>query len=363
MVTSRIIANGLLRALAVIVGCCLLLYFLYQVQTVILYIFIALIVSMIATPIINFLERKCKFRHTPAVAVTLVFLILLLVGFIMLFVPLIISQSQNLSLLDINKLEHDLEEVLVNVNTYLSGYNIDTQKLIKQADITSKLDFAFIPNFINSLLGILSGFGIGLASVIFITFFFLKDKELFKRGIRKLLPDAHEEKILNSIRKTNHMLSRYFIGLIIQMSCLFVCYLIVLLIFGVDNAFIIAFITALLNIIPYIGPLISSALVIILTLLGNIGPETQGEMISTTLYVFIGYCAAQFIDNNVTSPLIFSNSVNSHPLEIFIVILASGFLFGILGMIIAIPLYTTLKVVAKEFFPENPVVKILTKDI
>ncbi len=363
MVTSKIIANGILRALAVIVGCSLLLLFLYQVQTVILYLFIALIVSMIASPLVGFLKRKCKFPHLLAVIVTLVLFISLLAGFIMLFVPLIVSQSENLSLLDTNKLEQDFNGIINNINTYLSGHNIDAQKLMKQADITSKLNFNFIPDFINSLLGILSGFGMGLASVMFITFFFLKDRKMFTAAAKKVLPDAHQDKIINSFRKINHLLSRYFIGLIIQMACLFVCYLIVLLIFGVENAFIIAFITALLNIIPYIGPLIASVLVIVMTMLSNIGPETQGEMLSTTLYVFIGYCAAQFIDNNITSPLIFSNSVNSHPLEIFIVILASGFLFGILGMIVAIPLYTIIKVVAKEFFPQNPVVKILTKDI
>lgn len=363
MVTSKTIANGLLRAIAILAGVFILLYVLYQVQTVILFLFIALIVSMIASPIVYFLKRKCKFPHTLAVIVTLVFLISLLAGFIFMFVPLIISQGENLSLLNTAQLEQDFNEVINQVNTYLSGHNIDAQKLMKQADLTSKLNFDFIPNFINSLIGILSGFGIGVASVVFITFFFLKDRKLFSRAAKKLLPDAHEDKIVNSFRKINYLLSRYFIGLIIQMSILFVIYLIVLLIFGVENAFIIAFITALLNIIPYIGPLIATALVIILTMLGNIGPETQGEMLSTTLYVFIGYCAAQFLDNNITSPLIFSNSVNSHPLEIFIVILASSFLFGVLGMIVAIPIYTVLKVIAKEFFPENPVVKILTKDI
>ena len=363
MLTSKTIANGILRALAVIVGCCLLLYFLYQVQTVLLYLFISLIVSTVATPMVNFLERRCKFSHTPAVVTVLVFMLSLLIGFIMLFVPLIITQGQNLSLLDTHKMEQDLSETFLHIKNYLSDYNIDSDKLIKQADLTSNINLNFIPNFINILISIVSGFGIGLASVVFITFFFLKDKDLFKKSVKKLLPDAHEEKFINSFRKTNHMLSRYFIGLIVQMTCLFICYLITLLIFGVENAFIIAFITALLNIIPYIGPLISTVLVIVLTLLGNIGPESQGEMLSTTLYVFIGYCVAQFIDNNITSPLIFSNSVNSHPLEIFIVILASGFLFGILGMIIAIPMYTTIKVVAKEFFPENPVVKILTKDL
>ena len=86
-------------------------------------------------------------------------------------------------------------------------------------------------------------------------------------------------------------------------------------------------------------------------------------MLSTTLYVLIGYTVAQIIDNNITTPLIFSNSVNSHPLEIFVVILASGFIFGVLGMIVAVPLYTIVKVVAKEFFPQNPIVKVLTRNI
>ena len=358
--TSKIIANGIVRAVLVLAAIYIGLMFLYQIQTVLIYLFVALILSMVASPIVFFLKRKLKFPHILAVIVTLVFLLSLLVGFIMMFVPLIITQSENLSLLDTNKLEGDFNQMVAQVNDY---FGIDTQKMIKDANLTSKLNFNFIPLFLNSLLGILSGFGMGLASVLFITFFFLKDRKLFFVGAKKLLPDAHEDKILNSFRKINYLLSRYFIGLIIQMAVLFTLYLATLLIFGVKNAFIIAFITALLNIIPYIGPVIATVLVIVLTLLGNIGPETQGEMLSTTLYVVIGYSIAQFIDNNVSSPLIFSNSVNSHPLEIFIVILISGFVFGVLGMIVAIPLYTAIKVIAKEFFPQNPIVKALTKDI
>ena len=146
-----------------------------------------------------------------------------------------------------------------------------------------------------------------IGSIIFITFFFIKDKKLFTSNARRILPAEHEEKILNSFRKINHLLSRYFIGLIGQVTILFILYLIVLLVFGVENAFIIAFITALLNIIPYIGPLIATILVAILTMLGHMDPQSQSEMLSTTLYVLIGYSIAQIIDNNVTTPLIFSN--------------------------------------------------------
>ena len=363
MITSKIIANGILRALGIIVGVFLLLFFLYKIQNVLIYLFIALIVTMIASPVMNFLKRKLKFPHTISVIVTLVFFIALLAGFVWLFVPLIISQGQNLSLLDTAKLEQDVVNLFEQVKTYFSDHNIDTDKLMKEANLSSMLSFDFIPSFLNGLIGALSGFGIGFASVLFITFFFLKDQKLFTQGIRKILPDTHEEKILSSIRKVNYLLSRYFIGLILQMTILFCLYLTVLLIFGVQNAVIIAFITALLNINPYIGPLIATALVIVLTMLGFMGPESSGDMIMTTLYVVIGYSLCQTIDNNVSPPLIFSTSVNSHPLEIFIVILASGFVFGVLGMIIAVPVYTIIKVVAKEFFPHNPVVKMLTKDI
>ncbi|MFL9845543.1 AI-2E family transporter [Flavobacterium rhizosphaerae] len=360
MVTSKTIANGIVRAVAILAGLYVLLLFIFSVKTVLLYLFIALLVSMIASPVVQFLKRKLHFPHILAVVTTLVFFILLMAGFIMLFVPLIISQSENLSLLDTDKLEQDVMSVVGEINNY---FGIDTKKIISDADLTSKINFNFIPNLLNSILSILSNFGIGFASVLFITFFFLKDRKIVSVNVKKILPDAHQGKILISLNKINYLLSRYFIGLIIQITVLFAMYLTVLLIFGVENAFIIAFITALLNIIPYIGPLVATALVIILTLLGHLGPEAQNDMFSTTLYVFIGYCIAQIIDNNVSTPLIYSSSVNSHPLEIFIVILASGFVFGIMGMIVAVPLYTSIKVVAKEFWPKNPIVKVLTKDI
>jgi predicted PurR-regulated permease PerM len=136
-----------------------------------------------------------------------------------------------------------------------------------------------------------------------------------------------------------------------------------LLIFGIPNAIVIAFLCAVLNIIPYIGPLIASILAAILTMISNLGTDFQSEILPTTLYVLLGFWIVQIIDNNVSQPIIFSKSVNSHPLEIFLVILIAGFLFGILGMIMAVPLYTIIKVIGKEFFPENKIIQLLTKDI
>ncbi len=363
MTSSKILANGILRALGVLTLIFVGLYFIYLVQTVLLYLIVSVIFSMIANPIVEFFKRRLKFKNTLAVATTLILFLLLIIGLIMLFVPLITSQSTNLSLLDTKSIELRCVELYNQLSVYLDRHSINSSKLIKESDITSRLNFNFLTDFFNSIIGTLSSLGIGLVTVFFISFFFLKDKVQFIIGMKKILPDEHEEKILNSIEKTRLLLTRYFIGLFIQLTVVFILYLIVLLIFGVENAIVIAFLCGLLNIIPYIGPFIASILAGILTMLSNIGSDFQTVILPTTIYVTIGFFIVQLIDNNVSSPIIFSKSVNSHPLEIFLVILIIGTLFGITGMIIAIPLYTILKVIGKEFFPENKIIKILTKNI
>ena len=363
MITSKVIANGILRAISLLVLVALSFYFLYQIQSVLIYLIVAFILTLIGIPILNFLKRRLKFNHIVATIVTLFIFILIIAGLITMFIPLISSQSQNLSLLNTAEIEKNILQLINQISAFLENHHIDSAKIIKEFNVTSKINFNLIPNFLNAILGTISSFGVGLASVLFITFFFLKDRNLFIIGIKGLIPDTQEDKILNSIEKINHLLSRYFIGLLLQLFIVFILYLIVLLIFGIPNAIIIAFLCAVLNIIPYIGPLIASVLAAILTMISNLGNDFQTEILPLTIYVLIGFWIVQIIDNNFSQPYIFSKSVSSHPLEIFLIILIAGFLFGILGMIIAVPFYTILKVIAKEFFPQNKVIQMLTKNI
>ncbi|MFV5689623.1 AI-2E family transporter [Flavobacterium sp. ZT3R25] len=363
MITSKIIANGILRAISTIVLVAVALYFLYQIQSVLIYLIVALILTLIGNPILDFFKRRLKFKHVFATIATLLIFVLIIAGFIMMFIPLISSQGQNLSLLNTAEIEKNIIQLVNQISAFLESHHIDSSKMLKESNYASKLNFNFIPNFINAILGTISSFGVGLASVLFITFFFLKDRLLFKNGAKKLIPDSHEDQILNSLDKINNLLSRYFIGLLLQLFIVFILYLIVLLIFGAPNAIIIAFLCAVLNIIPYIGPLIASILAAVLTMMSNLGSDFQSEILPTTIYVLIGFWIVQVIDNNLSQPIIFSKSVSSHPLEIFLVILIAGFLFGILGMIVAVPLYTIIKVIGKEFFPENKIIQLLTKDI
>lgn len=358
MITSRTIAVGILKAIGILLLFTLLLYFLYKIQTVILYLIIALVFTLIANPVVEFLRQKLKFSNTAAVSVTLVFFMLIIVGILLMFVPLIVSQSNNLSLLNTQAIEKNIVELTNQALAYLKSHNIDAKKLVN-----TNINFDVFTSFFNSILTTVSNIGVGLASVFFITFFFLKDKVMFLVGAKKILPDTHEEQILNSVTKINELLSRYFIGLLLQLLIIFVLYLIVLLIFGIENALIIAFLCAILNIVPYIGPIISTIIAGILTMISHLGEDFQTEILPSTIFVLIGFFIVQLIDNNISQPLIFSKSVNSHPLEIFLVILISGFLFGIMGMVIAVPLFTIIKVVGKEFFPENKVIKQFTKNI
>jgi predicted PurR-regulated permease PerM len=362
-VNAKILSGGIIRAIGILTLIGLGLYFIYLIQTVIVYVIISIIFSMIANPIVEFFKGRLKFKNTLAVSTTLILFLLVIIGLVMLFVPLITSQSTNLSLLDTKSIEVRSIELYNQLSVYLERHHIDSSKIIKESDITSRLNFNFLTDFFNSIIGTLSSLGIGLVTVFFISFFFLKDKVQFIIGMKKILPDEHEDKILNSIEKIRLLLTRYFIGLLVQLTVVFILYLIVLLIFGVENAIVIAFLCGLLNIIPYVGPLIASILAGILTMLSNIGSDFETVILPTTIYVTIGFFIVQLIDNNISSPIIFSKSVNSHPLEIFLVILIIGTLFGITGMIIAIPLYTILKVIGKEFFPENKIIKILTKNL
>ena len=95
----------------------------------------------------------------------------------------------------------------------------------------------------------------------------------------------------------------------------------------------------------------------------NLGLDFQSEILPKSIYVLIGYIFAQLIDNFVSQPVIFSKSVKSHPLEIFLTIIIGGILFGVSGMILAVPTYTALKVILKAFLADNKIVKSLTKEL
>lgn len=359
--TSKILANGILRALGILLGIFLFGYFLYAIQSVIIYIIIAGILSLIARPIILFLRRKLKFPNTIAVVFTMFLMLGLLTGLIVMFIPLIAEQGKSLSLLEVDKLQANVQQIFNQTTTYLSSKGIDVLGELKNVDIVSQ--FKEIPNLLNSVLGAVGSLSVGLFSVLFISFFFMKDSQLLKKGVMTIIPNGTEGRFSKSLETINDLLSRYFIGLLTQITILFVLYTIILLVFDIDNAVVIAFLCALLNLIPYVGPMIGAVIMFVLSMISNIGLDFQTEILSTSLWILFWYLIAQLVDNFASQPLIFSKTTKSHPLEIFLIIIIGGLLFGIVGMITAVPMYTALKVILKEFLSDNKIVKSLTKDI
>ena len=360
---SKDISNGILRALAIILGICLLLFFLFKISVVLVYIAIASVISLIGRPIILFLRKRLKFRNTFAVVTTMALFIGLIVSAGFLFVPLIKSQGENLALLNYEGLEENIENLTKEINDYFQAHDIDLFQTLQQSDLLSKLNFATVPDLFNSILGTIGSISIGLFSVLFISFFFLKDSKLLEDGIMIFIPDNDVPRLKKSFEKIKDLLSRYFIGLVFQILILFIIYTIILLVFDIENAIVIALLCALLNLIPYVGPLIGGVIMLTLSMTSNLGYDFQTVILPKTTYVMIGYVIAQLIDNFVNQPLIFSNSVRSHPLEIFLVIIIGGLLFGVMGMIVAVPTYTAIKVIAKEFLSDNKIVKSITKDL
>ena len=358
---AKIISNGILRALAIITGILLLLFFLYKIQSVIVYLVIASILTLVARPLIRILTERLKLPNVLSVIIVMVIFMLALIGIISMFIPLIREQGHNISLLNSEELRKRIFNLFHEIDVFFSARRIHLFKGLKDIDLTSNL--ASIPSLLNSVMSVVGSFSVGLFSVLFITFFFLKDSYIMGNVFRAITPDDKEERILKSLKKINELLSRYFIGLIIQISILFAIYSVTLLIFDIKSAVVIAFLCALLNLIPYLGPLIGGVLMILLTMTSSLEYDFQTHILPVTLYVLLGYIIAQLIDNFFSQPYIFSKSVKSHPLEIFLIIIIGGLLFGITGMIFAIPSYTVLKVILKEFLSDNEIVKSLTKGL
>ena len=306
---SKIIANGILRALGVIVAILLLLFFLYKIQSVLIYLVIATVLSLVARPMLSFLKDRLKLPNILAVIITMSFFLMVIMGVISMFIPLIKEQGHNISLLNTEELRRRIFNLFQEIDIFFSARRINLFGELKNIDLTSNI--SSIPSLLNSVVGVVGTFSMGLFSVLFITFFFLKDNKLLHNVFVLVTPDRNEDKILNSLKKINDLLSRYFIGLIIQISILFAIYSITLLIFNIKSAVVIAFLCALLNLIPYIGPLIGGVLMILLTMTSSLEYDFQTHILPVTSYVLFGYIIAQLIDNFFSQPIIFSKSVIS----------------------------------------------------
>lgn len=358
------------RTITLIISLLIMASLVYFFTDIVAYVCIAWVLSMIGQPLVKFFQSKLKiwkFQAGPNLAAVLTLLTFFLVIFLLirLFVPPIVQQVNNLAGVDYAQIAAALQEPLSHLQVTLAKYGlVQVDKPLDQQlqeNLSHYLEPAFIGQYFGQTVSVVSSLLVGLVSVVFITFFFLKEQGLFVSFLAAIMPPQYDSQVHKAISDVAIMLSRYFRGLLLQMLVVATFVTLALSILGVKNALLIGVFAALLNLIPYIGPIIGMAFGIIFTISSGLDLDFYTQMLPLIIKVICVFFAAQMLDNYVLQPYIFSSSILAHPLEIFIVVLMGAQLNGVMGMVLAIPFYTIIRAVARAFLSEFHIVQHLTE--
>lgn len=357
-----------------IIGIAIAIFILWYFKSIVVYILISAIISLIGQPLVSLLCRikigKYLFPRSLSAGITLFLIWTLIFTFFRIFIPIIADQANELSTIDVQRVLQNIKEPLQKLEFFsgegsiLNDENFEIEQYLAEK-IMSILSISHLSNFFTFFAGMLGDILVAVFSISFISFFFLKNSRLFPSAILTLIPSQYMEETTHIMGSISRLLKRYFIGVGIEIISVNILITIGLSIIGLDfdRVLIIGLFVALMNVIPYIGPLLGAIFGIVIGAATNLHLEFYTEMLPLVGKMCIVFISVQVIDNIVFQPLIYSNSVNAHPLEIFLVIMIAGNLAGITGMILAIPTYTIIRVIAKEFFDGIKVVNRLTQNL
>lgn len=354
---------------AMIAICCIF-------SNVLVYILSAVVVSLIGHPIVRIFRKiHIKKLHIPdwiSALLTILIIVAMLALIIAVMIPMVMNIINEASVASDSTVSGT--SWIEGVNQWLIGifpglgpdFNLITSLLKVLSDA---LSFSGVTGFVGSVAGVVVDIVVGVFTVSFISFFFLKDETLFGRIICALVPNKIEQMVSKTLDEIRQLLSRYFVGLLLEMlGVALINFLGIWLIARLDVSYAlgIAVIAGILNIIPYIGPLIGEVIGALLGMILKAGIPGIGLDVNVWLFGLIILAimlAVQLIDNFVFQPLIYSTSIKAHPLEIFIVFLMAGHVGGIVGMLVAIPAYTVIRVIAVRFFYRFKIIQRLVPDL
>ena len=360
------LARYVIIAATLAVLACICWYF----KSVLVYIIVAFVVSLLAQPLMR-LMRKVKIRGKSLpngllAIISIVVILGILILAVTQVIPVVTGIVRDAAVLNSatatgNPLDRINDWIISLFPGLGPDFNVITVLMDKLKEV---VDLSNVTAVISSVTSVVTGLVVGIFSVVFISFFFVRDETLFRKIVCALVPDRMEGKLTKSLADIEGLLSRYFVGLLVEMTGVALLdflglWLIARL--GFSNALGIAFIAGILNIIPYVGPLLGEAVGVILAVILKYG---AGVGLPVNIWVFALIVLAimlttQLVDNFVYQPLIYSTSIKASPLEIFIVILLAGHIGGVVGMLVAIPAYTVVRVIASRFFPDLKLVKRL----
>ena len=344
-------------------------------RNVLIYIIAAGVVALLGRPVMRFLRKiKIKGHHAPnwlLALLTILVIILFLLLVVTQMIPLVSSIVKDASAIEgyayfesnpIDKLNDWLIATFPNL-----GSDFDITAVIMEK-VRELVDFGKVSGIVGSVASAVSSLFVALFAVVFISFFFLKEERLFEKIVCALVPDKHELTVTKTLSEIKELLSRYFLGLLIEMlGVALVDFLGLWLIARLDFSYAIgiAFIAGMLNVIPYVGPIFGATIGVVFGIVLKLG---TGAGLGVNVWIFALIIlaimlGAQLIDNFIYQPLIYSTSIKAHPLEIFIVLLMAGHVGGTIGMLVAIPSYTVVRVIAIRFFYRYKIIQRLVPDL
>jgi len=362
-----LIVRWIITGLALLLALWLAWYF----SDILLYILIAAVLSVMGHPLVRFFNRvhigKISMPHSLSALLALVIELMILALLIGIFVPVVARQASMISAIDANEVARAFRQPLEWAQALLMQYGLMNPGESLESYIVEEIGQLFVKIDFSQLLSHVLSFTsvvfIGVFSVVFITYFFLKDEGLLYNGILLVTPLKYHQEMNNILSSTRRLLSRYFIGICIEVLSMMTLLTLFLSILGVKNALLIGFFGGLMNIIPYLGPVIGAILGVLIGVTSELSVGIYSNLFILSVKTIGSFVVANLIDNMLLQPLIYSNSVKAHPLEIFLVIMAGASIAGIPGMILAIPSYTVLRIIAKEFLYNLRVVQKLTERI
>lgn len=346
----------------------LALALIYYFSDIVSYVLIAWVLSMLGAPIMIFYQRRLRFRRWRlgeggAALLTLLTFYLVLTGILLLFVPTIVEQARHLASVDYTALGEKLREPSARLDAEMHHIGLlepeESLGTRTQELLSEWFKPTLLGDFLGSFLSTAGSLLVAMGSISFILFFFLKDDMLFLDMIHAVVPNERERQVRHAVKRSSKMLKGYFGGLALQTAVFTALVSLTLWILGVPNALLIGVMAGIFNIIPYVGPILGIVIGCFFTISHYIEADFA-LMVAPLIKVSLTILGLHFLDSNVIGPYIMSSSVRAHPLEIFIVTLIAAKLGGAIGMVIGIPVYTVLRVIAQVFFSEFKLVQRLT---
>lgn len=342
-------------------------------NNIVAYILISVVLSLLGQPIVHFLSSlkigRFKIPLGVSAAIALITLWSILFLIIWLIIPVIASEAKQISEINTDVVAVAFSEPLQILESKISMFITTDENFSLQQYVTEKmislLSVSQVSNILNIITKMFGNIFVAFFAISFVTFFFLKDSGLFLKSILVLTPNDKERAVKRVILIIRRMLLRYFLGLCIDVTIVFTLVTIGMLIVGLplEQALVIGIFAGLLNMIPYVGPIIAIIFGLSFATATHLNIDIYTELFPVLGYMFLVFVVVQIIDGMFVQPFIYSNSVKAHPLEIFLVILTAGSIAGITGMLLAIPSYTIIRVIAMEFFDNFKVVQKLTEGI